>query len=84
MAKVEKTNEIEKPEEPAEQVGEQVALTNPIEVAEPVVYYSDVPGAGPEDAPAEDAPAPGKAAAAAKQVDAPANTKAQAGPANKK
>jgi hypothetical protein len=80
MAKVEKTNEIEKPAEPAEQVGEQVALTNPIEVAEPVVYYSDVPGAGPEDAPAE--PKPEKAAA--KQVDAPANTKAQAGPANKK
>jgi hypothetical protein len=78
MAKVEKTNEIEQPEQPAK-VGEKVALTNQIEVPEPVIYYSDVPGAGPDDAPQEDAPAPGK-----KQVDAPANTKAQAGPANKK
>ena len=80
MAKMEKTNEIEKPAEPAEQVGEKVALTNPI--VEPVVVYSDVPGAGPDDAPAEETPAPGKAAA--KAMDAPPNTKAQAGPAGKK
>jgi len=50
MAEIEKTNEIEKSEEPAN-IGEKVAITNPIEAPdeEPVIYYSDQPGAGPED-----------------------------------
>lgn len=51
MAEIDKSNEIEKPEKPAN-VGEKVTITNPIEV--PVVYYSNQPGAGPDDAPEED------------------------------
>jgi hypothetical protein len=55
MGKIEYTTPIEKPEEPYN-VGEVVNVTNPIEAPdeEPVIYYSDQPGAGPEDEPVED------------------------------
>lgn len=50
MSKMEKSNEIEKSDEPSEMPGEKVKVTNPI------VVYSDVPGAGPgnENAPASE------------------------------
>jgi hypothetical protein len=53
--KIEKTNEIEQPEEPYT-LGEPVTITNPIEAPdeEVVIVYSDQPGAGPEDAPEEE------------------------------
>jgi hypothetical protein len=55
MGKIEYTNPIEEPEEPYT-LGEPVTITNPIEAPdeEPVIYYSDQPGAGPEDAPEEE------------------------------
>jgi hypothetical protein len=86
MAKVEKTNEIEKPAEPAEQVGEEVAVTNQIEG--PVIYYSNVPGAGPEDVPEEEEEAvegdePGMPKPAQAKAQAAAQNKAQAPKANK-
>jgi hypothetical protein len=87
MAKVEKTNEIEKPAEPAEAVGEEIAVTNQIEG--PVIYYSDVPGAGPEDGPIEEeeeaveGDEPGMPKPAQAKAQAAAANKAQAPKANK-
>jgi hypothetical protein len=79
MAKVEKTNEIEKPAEPAEQVGEEIAVTNQIEG--PVIYYSDVPGAGPEDVPDEEENE--EEAVEGDEPGMPKPAKAQAAAANK-
>jgi hypothetical protein len=53
--KIEQSNPIEEPEEPYV-LGEPVTITNPIEAPEeePVIVYSDQPGAGPEDVEDED------------------------------
>lgn len=74
--KMEKTNQIETPEEAEVQVGEAVEVSNPI------IYYSDQPGAGPDDlTPEEQAEATKKAEAAqGKAVAAPPSNKAQSGP----
>lgn len=47
---VNKTNEIEKPADAQPAPGAEVEVSNPI------IYYSDQPGAGPADTPVPDAP----------------------------
>lgn len=70
---VNKTNEIEKPADAQPAPGAEVEVSNPI------VYYSDQPGAGPNDTPVPDAPEPAPAskpapAATAKPAAKPSGT----------
>lgn len=79
----EPTNPVETPAEAptGDLPGAKVEVTNPIENPEPVVYYSDQPGAGPnEAAPAVELTVDGEPAkedtTTAKAVSAPPANKA--------